>query len=215
MKRNNTSFIVGAVLVVAGTLFLLQNLGVLRPFGELLWGLMFAAGGAAFVAVFLRDRDHWWPLIPGMTLLGIGALIWLNTIAPSIGQVWGGAIVLGSIGLSFWVVYLTGPARWWAVIPGGVLLTLALITLLSGTVLAEVTGAILFFGLALTFGLLVILPHEEGKLRWAIYPAAVSLAFGLIVLLGTSQVLSLWWPAVLIVAGLYLAFRTLRPRHRH
>ena len=34
---------------------------------------------------------------------------------------------LGTIGLSFWVIYLTRRDFWWAVIPGGALMTLALV----------------------------------------------------------------------------------------
>ena len=35
---------------------------------------------------------------------------------------WGGALFLGCIGIAFWVIYLADRARWWGIIPGGVLL---------------------------------------------------------------------------------------------
>jgi hypothetical protein len=115
--------------------------------------------------------------------------------------------------LSFWAVYLNDRAHWWAIIPGGVLLTLATIAGLSDYVPGEQIGGILFLGLALTFGLVYLLPFGEARQRWAIYPAAVLLIMALLIMASVGQVINLLWPLALILAGLYIAYRTLRVRH--
>src|SRR6266700_3134018 len=75
MKRIETSIIVGMVLIGAGVLFLLQNLGVLGPVGNVVRALLFVVGGGAFLMAFAIKPGHWWALIPGFALLGLGALL--------------------------------------------------------------------------------------------------------------------------------------------
>src|SRR5689334_8317941 len=108
MKRSVTPVVLGLVLIGAGVLSLLQNLGVLGPVAGLVWALAFAAAGAAFLATFAARPAHWWALIPGSTLLGLGALVGLQELAPALAASWGGPLFLGGIGLGFGAVYLTG-----------------------------------------------------------------------------------------------------------
>jgi hypothetical protein len=191
MKRTDTTILVGLLLLGAGFLFLLLNLGLLGQAEAAVWAAAFAAGGAAFLAVFWRDRAHWWALIPGFVLLSIGTLIGLNAFVPSFNEAWGGALVLGGISLSFWMIYLTDRARWWAVIPGGVLLSVAAIVLLSAQLPGQELGWVIFLGLALTFGLVYLLPAGEGRNHWAIYPAAVLLVMALLLMAMMGQVLNI------------------------
>jgi len=199
----------GLLLIAAGGLLLLQNFELLGVTWDILWAALFAMGGVAFVAIFLMDRHQWWAVIPGFTLLGLGALIALSSLGVSMAT-WGGVLFLGLIGLSFGVVYLVNPKNWWAVIPGGTLLTLAAITGLSELLPGEVIGGIFFLGLGLTFGFLYILPTVEGRQRWAIFPAAILIIMGLLVMAVSTNVFSLIWPSLLIVAGLYLVWRNFR-----
>ena len=53
MKRIESSVIFGIALICVGVLFLLQNLGVLGVLTGLLWALLFACGGAAFLLAFV------------------------------------------------------------------------------------------------------------------------------------------------------------------
>jgi hypothetical protein len=214
MKRTDTGTIVGIALAGAGVLFLLLNLGLLAPVAPAIWVLLFALGGGAFLTVFWRDRAAWWALIPGFVLLSIGALIGLSEFAPAFDDTWGGSLVLGGIGLSFWAVYLTSRARWWAIIPGGVLLTLAALAGMSTRLAGQDLGWVFFLGLALTFGLVYLLPGAERRNTWAIYPAAGLLAMALLTMASMGPVINLIWPLALIVAGLYLAYRTLRVQPR-
>jgi hypothetical protein len=214
MKRTDSYVVLGLSLVGAGVLFLLQTLGLLGAAQNIFWTALFAASGAAFLVVFVRDVARWWALIPGLTLLSLAALVGLNDLAPAFAQQWGGALFLGGIGLSFWLVYLSGRERWWAIIPGGTLLTLASVAALSESNPGMETGGIFFLGLALTFGLVYVLPTPTGHIRWAIYPAGAFLAMAILVIAAMGQVINILWPAALILAGLYLAYRSLRLQHQ-
>jgi len=207
MRRFEVRVIGAILLIAAGVLFLLQNLGV--PLGglTLLWALLFGAGGLVFLYVFLTDRANWWALIPGFALLGLAGVMILNQVAPRLGEVWGGALVLGGIGLAFWMIYFTNRENWWALIPGGVMVTLALVTVLSSVLAGVETGGAFMLGLGLTFGLLSLVRTPEGRMRWALIPAAVFVVIGLLITAATASLLQYLWPAALIVLGLYMIFR--------
>jgi hypothetical protein len=213
MKRTDRSLLLGLALVGAGALFLLQSLGFFGLLENAFWALIFGAGGVAFLAALARNRALWWAAIPGCALLGIGLLIALDDLVPALASAWGGPLFLVMLGLGFWVVYMVRRAYWWAIIPGGVLFTLALVAGLSETMAGKDGGWVFFLGLSATFGLVYLLPTREGHRKWAIYPAAALLAMAALVMAAMGQVVNLFWPAALILTGVYLMFRTLRPRH--
>ena len=211
MRRFEVHVVGGILLIAAGVLFLLQNFGILAV-GAYAWPLLFGASGAVFLYVFLTNRANWWAVIPGLVLLSLAALIALDQFAPEVGETWGGAIFLGGIGLAFWVVYFVKREHWWAIIPGGVLLTLALVAGLSSVLEGVEMGGVFFLGLGLTFGLLSLLPTSEGRMKWALIPAGVLLAMGLLISAAATAVFNYLWPAALILVGLYLIFRTFGSR---
>jgi len=208
MKRSYLPLAFGALLVIAGVLLLLQNFSVLTFGWDLIWSLLFALGGAAFVAVFLKDREQWWAIIPGFTLLGIGGLIGLAAILPESAGAWGGTFFLGAISLAFWVIFALRRENWWAVIPGGVLLTLAVVAGLAEAAGGIATSGLFFLGLAATFGLVYLLPTPEGRMKWAIIPAGILGAMGVLIILAATAVVNYLWPLALILAGLYLVYRS-------
>jgi len=201
------SRIVGGVLLIAlGVLFLLQTFGFLDWLMALFWAVAFAAAGVAFLVVFLRDQAHWWAIIPGFALLGLAALIGLDWLWPAAGDALGGTLFLGGVGLSFWVVYFFRREQWWAIIPGGVMFTLALIAALPSTLDDMVSGGTLFLGIGLTFGLLSVVPTSQGRMKWALIPAAVLGLMGVLFVVASTPLIHLW-PVALILVGLYLLFR--------
>jgi hypothetical protein len=210
MKRLEISVIGGILLIAAGVLFLLQNLEIIAGGIAPLWALLFGAGGVLFLYVYLVNRENWWAIIPGIVLLGLAALIALSTLAPAVGGAWGGALFLAALGLAFWVIYFTKRDFWWAVIPGGVLLTLALVTGLSSALKGVDTGGVFLLGLGLTFGLLSFLRTPEGRMKWALIPAAVLLVLGLALTAAGASFLKYLWAVALIAGGGYLLFRALR-----
>ncbi len=120
----------GGLLVAAGVLFLLQNLGVIQ-FAEIIWSVLFVIVGVFVLSFFLNDRNNWWALIPSIVLFDLAALIALGALFPGFSDTLGGALFLGGIGVSFWLIYLLRRDFWWAIIPGGVLCTLAVVVVTS------------------------------------------------------------------------------------
>jgi hypothetical protein len=102
--------------------------------------------------------------------------------------------------------------NWWAVIPGGVLLTLAIVAGLSENLEGIETGGVFFLGLGLTFALLALLPTGDGKLTWALIPAVVLFLMGLLITAAAAEFINYVWPAALILGGLYLLYRAFRSR---
>ena len=186
------------LLIAVGALFLAGNLGWLRGADEWLWGLLFAGGGATFLAWFVHDRQQWWALIPGSALLGLSAAV--------LGGSFGGALFLALLGTGFAATYWLERGRWWAIIPGGVLLTLGMVAWLE-VIFPRFDGGWLFFlGLAATFGSLYVLPEHEGRQRWAIYPALATLALALAILV-SGAVTGVVVPLLLIGTGAFLLWR--------
>ncbi len=206
MKDNNRTgaLAIGALLVALGVLFLLQNFGVFTSIANLVWLVLFAGGGLAFLYVFAVNQEQWWAVIPGFVLLGLAVLIGLGDKLDS----WGPALFLGSIGLAFWVIFIVRRAFWWAIIPAGTLSTLAVVAVLADRIDGMAVGGVLFLGLAATFGLVYILTGHEGRQRWALIPAGILGVLGVLLTLSLGGLINYVWALALIGGGIYLLTRT-------
>lgn len=209
MKRISLEQLLGGVLTAVGVLALLLNLGLFGAAASLIWALLFGAGGVALLGVVAQNRERWWALIPGATLLSLGLLIALTTFAPVFGAAVGGSIFLGGIGAGFLAVYLLRPQFWWALIPAGTLLTLAVVAGMGGAIASQLTGAVFFGGLALTFALVAVAPPDAPR-RWALIPGAVLLTMAALSLIGSPTAFNILGPSLLILGGLALLYRALR-----
>jgi hypothetical protein len=205
MKKDQSRLVWGGVLILAGILFFLQELNILGNAFQVLWLLIMAAGAGVFLWIYFSRADQWWAIIPGLTLLGlaISALDGLLNILP--GSNWTGAIFLGCIGLAFGLVYLRRQDQWWAVIPGGVMLTLAAVTGLDNYI--DWSEVIFFLGLAATFLLVAVLPNTGQDTRWAYIPAAILGVIGLAIFAPIKNLMSYLFPALLIALGVYILTR--------
>lgn len=212
MRRIDFRVVWGVLLLIGGVMALLQNFGFLGNALAYVWGFVLGAAGLSFLFAFLTNRAQWWALIPGLTLSSIAALILVDQVMPTAADAWGGVFVLGGIGLSFWAVYFANRSMWWAIIPGGVLLTLAVVAGLDSHTQDIETGGIFFVGLGATFALVGLLPTPHGRMRWAFIPATVLILMGLLIFGAAERVINYLWPAVLILAGLFLVYRAFRPR---
>jgi len=204
MKKDQSRLIWGGLLILAGILFLLQELNILGNAFQYLWLILMAAGAAVFLGIYFTKKEQWWAVIPGLTLLGLSlsGLDSLLNIFP--GSSWAGAVFLGCVGLAFWLIYLRRQDQWWAIIPGGVLLTLAAVAGLGN--ILDWSEVIFFLGLAGTFALVGILPSQPDT-RWAFIPAAVLAVLGVALFAPFKPVLIVIWPVVLIALGAYILFR--------
>jgi hypothetical protein len=197
----------GFLLILGGVLFLLENLNVISISG-LFWALLFALAGLAFLSTFFSDRAAWWAILPGVIFLSLGGLIAMGVLAPGLADSLGGGFFLGGISLAFWLVYLVDRRNWWAVIPGGVLATIAVVAGLGDRAPGMETGGIFFMGLGLTFALLGVLPNPGVNLRWAFIPAGILIVFGVLIAAASSNIVNYVWPVLMILGGLYLLLRT-------
>jgi hypothetical protein len=207
MKIFSSRIAWGLLLIVGGLLFLLENLNILSLSG-LFWAILFAMAGVAFISTFLADRSAWWALIPGVIFLSLGGMLGMSVLAPRLADLWGGAFFLGGISLAFWLVYLADRRNWWAIIPAGVLATVALIAGLGEAAPGMELGGLFFLGIGLTFALVGVLPNTGTNMRWAFIPAGIMIVLGLLITAASVNLINYIWPALLILAGLFLLLRT-------
>ncbi len=210
MTAKSSRVFFGALLIFLGLLFFFQQF-LHVDVGALVFAGLFVLGGAIFFYVFVNNNEHWWALIPGFTLVGIGGLIAMAELAPGLSE-FGGGFFLGMIGASFLVIYLLHREFWWAIIPAGVLLTLAVVALIA-PFSGAISGAVFFFGLAITFGVLGLMPVGKTE-KWPWIPAGICAAIGLIILATsnalTNTIFAYIWPAALLVIGVYMVVRSAR-----
>jgi len=211
MKILTSKIFWGLLLVLGGIILLLESLGVLEG-SEVFWMAILAIAGILFLIAFISNRGVWWAAIPGVSFLAIATGLGLDTFGDIAGETLG-AIILGGIGLSFLVVYLVERNNWWAIIPGGVLITLAIVAGMEGNDAGMISGAIFFAGMGLTFILVALLPNKVGRMTWAWIPGGILLVLAVIILAGIESMFNYIWPIVVIALGLYFILRTFVKRN--
>jgi hypothetical protein len=202
----------GAALILIGGLFLAQQIfGLQLHLGALIFASMFALGGAAFIFVLASHKENWWAAIPGMVLLGLAVLIALGQLLPEVARVCGGSIFLAFIGSAFLIVFLVKRDNWWAIIPMGVLFTLALAAWIGSVFNGMAVAAVFFLGIAITFGVIGLLPVGRQE-KWPWIPAGICAALGTMLMVGSGDFMSSFagyvWPGLLVLFGLYFIGRT-------
>lgn len=203
----------GVLLVLVGVLVLLQNLDILRGGLSLLWALCFLAAGVIFTYLYFKNRRQWWPIIPGFTFLGLGVLILLSWTWPGFGDTIGTTFFLGMMGASFFVIYADHREHWWPIIPGGVLITVALSSLMEDLVRPWFdSGSLVLIGLGLTFLLVYLLSPATKRMTWTLWPAGILAAIGLIIGITTSPAMAYAGPLALVLIGGYLVYRATSSR---
>jgi hypothetical protein len=205
MQAHNSA-LWGILLICAGLFFLLQNMGWFGDLSSLIWTGLFGLGGLVFLYLFLsHHEERWWAAIPGFTLLGLAAVVFLDNFGPAMVEPLTGSLFLGSIAIGFIMVYLANPHMWWAVIPGGVLTTLAVVSAMDELHIRGLdSGGIFFLGLGLTFLILGLLSQRtQERLSWAFIPAAVLIVMGILIGANWMFLINGLWPLVLIAVGGY------------
>ena len=219
MNRSETRILLGLLLIVGGGVFLAATLNF-YPLDNV-WPLVLGLPALVFIYIFLRDKKSWWAAIPGFTLLGpTGTVIvdqlfrngifdWSGKVAADAG----GSLFLAGISLGFLAIYIrTAFREWWAIIPAGVMLTLAVVALSDPFVHSDIQGGIFMMGLGLTFGLVYLIPTPRGQMRWAIMPAGILFAIGVLGIIASTALIDFVWPLVLILLGGYILIKGFRSR---
>lgn len=204
----------GLLLIGGGALWLADVIGVVNV-SPIMVAIIFALAGIAFAVDFARDSRNWWAAIPAGALLGLGALIAFveGTTAP---DEWGAAMLLAGSGLGFAAIYLSNRTHWWALIPGGVLLSVAIIVA-SVPIVGPGEGiAVVVLGImAAILVVLAFVPIQGRRMLWLLVPAGILGVVAGFLARGAAEALEPFnWvsPAALLVVGLVVVLRALSER---
>ena len=187
----------GPVLIGVGTLVLIVNSNLLGTLPALIWlALLFGVA----VALWMVGSIPHWIRIAGVVVLYVLAMATSGDLA--------GVAALAFPASAFGVVYLLHPKRtWWAIIPCGILASVALLVLFEAIFPGWDGAAVMFLGFAATFTVLYLLPSHRGGQRWALYPAIGCIVLTVLtndpsgdsgfflplILIGAGVAILLWW----------------------
>jgi len=198
-SNTNLNWLLGVALIGMGGIFLLNQL--LPGFiGGMLWAAAFAVGGVAIYSYYMRNREHWWVLIPAYAAEVIAGIIFLGTLRFIPGE-FVGAFIMFAIGLPFLYVYLRNREHWWALIPAYTMGTIGVLILLGSWLRGELVAAYINYAIALPF-LYVYLRNREHW--WALIPGGIMATIATAFLVAGMAYLV---PVVLIAVGVYLLVR--------
>jgi hypothetical protein len=187
----------GPALIGVGIVLLVLNSNLLDNLPALLWLALLAA---VAVSLWIIGSLPLWARIAGVVAVYVFAMATTGDLA--------GVAALGFPAFGFGLVYLLKPKRnWWAIIPGGVLASIALLVLFEEIFPGWGGEVIMFLGFAATFTVLYLLPAQRGGQRWALYPAIGWIVITVLandpsgdsgfflplILIGAGVVILLWW----------------------
>jgi hypothetical protein len=193
----------GVMAFLTLTLLVVDNVG-----GEWIGASLFFIISAAFFFVYLSSRTRTWAAIVAYILFVLGFMpLMALTSRPELA----GILFLAGTSLPFLYVYFAYPKHWWALIPGGILLTTGIVTaviLLPGEPFTSfdnrVPGALILAGYAATFATIWRRHHQN----WAMIVALVGICLSAGVLI-SAPALQIYWPFIIIAVGMYLLYRAI------
>lgn len=170
MKVNKSSLFWGLLLIIGGGVALAQQFGYLNQLPNSAWMWVFALISLVGLVSYLTSGlKEWGWLFPAGIFGGLAVTVALATNHVSSAAV-GSPIFFGLL-LPFLVAYLTDRTRnWWALIPGGIMLFLAMVTLLADNVGGEWIGSLFLFLIALSFFVVYLNNHAR---TWALLVAYI------------------------------------------
>ena len=177
MNAKYINLIWGLALVVAGGIFMAQNMGYLDEISPLFWIAFFTGLSLLFFAsYFMTGVKNWGWLFPALGSAAIALTISLDQAGHHGSYV--GAPIMAAGAIPFIVAYgMDIRKHWWALIPAWVLGVLTVIIIIAETVPGEFIGMLVLFSIGLPF-LMVYLTDRSR--RWALIPAGILLVIGLI-----------------------------------
>lgn len=210
MTERSSRIVPGIMIMLAGTILLLNNLDLFYVDPGLLVALCFLALAAFWLGRFLqKDSVRELVLAAVAGFIGITILIDSTHVIP---EDFIGVLLFWIMASVFGYLFVRDQSRWWPLLPAGVTFTIGAMILMEliDVFPEEVLGSVFFFGLGLTFGTLYLLRTAQNSLDWAIFPAISCLGLGAFILMACTD----WWvsrlllPVGLIVAGICLIVRS-------
>jgi hypothetical protein len=197
MNINRSSLFWGLLLIGGGILALADQLGYIENLSPTLWIFVFVAVSLlGLVSYATSGWKQWGWLFPTGIFAGLAVIIALATNHVNNAAV-GSPLFFGLL-LPFAVAYLTDRTRnWWALIPGGVMLFLALTTLLVDTVGGEWVGAMFLLLISLAF--LFVYLNNRTRI-WALIVAYVFGVLSIAPMLAAFDELAAYFGAVFLFA---------------
>jgi len=184
MKSRLINLFWGLVLVAAGVLFYLREIGWVDfvVFSAAVWAAVFGVLAFFFLLTYLvKGAEHWGWLFPALIFASVALTIAID--GTPLGDVLSGAPILLSVGLPFIVAYVLEPQkRRWALIPAWVMVVLTAVIFLEPHVNDNLIGTLVLFGIGLPFLVVYLLDRSR---RWALIPFGVMTVIGFIPLLET------------------------------
>lgn len=198
MNVNKSSLFWGVLLIGGGALALADQFGYIEDFSPMVWILVFGAVSLlGFVSYAMSGWKEWGWLFPAGIFGGLAMIIALATNDVVDSAAVASPLFFGML-LPFAAAYLTDRTRnWWALIPGGVMLLLALVTLLVDTVGGEWVGAMFL----LMFGLAFLAVYLNNRTRiWALIVAYVFGVLSIAPMLASGGDMAAYFGSVFLLA---------------
>ncbi len=209
MKENTKNLMIGFVIIFAGIIALLVNMGVLTRVHEIFRGILFIIAGIIFHRLYIKQKT--WAIIPAITLYILGALLILKSVFMLSSNILGVAI-LWSLAISTIIVYIKKQHLWWLALIAGILITLGTNALLEFLQLLpnKLVNIIFFIGTGLTF--LYLWFTRTTNLKWTLFPAlgCFLLAIYLYIDYSSWQRWDILFSFGLIIVGTYLLYNAIK-----
>ncbi len=212
-KKKITTALWGLLIIILGVGALAYNFGALDDYKLItayIVAALLALMGVAFLLAIAFQREQWFYVIPGFSLLSLGGVVYLTTL-PNIKTEWLGALFLGGIALGFLVIFLRNrQERWWALLQAETILIIALVGLGLGIPqsVTKLVGSILFGSFAVSFFFVWLFSGNRGRFLWSLILAGVLAIFAAAIFTsGQSQITLMLWPVLLLLVGIFLLLK--------
>lgn len=172
--------------------------------GDIIGSLVLTLIGVPFLAVYLRNREHWWALIPAFIMLAIALMLLLTTLNV-LGDDLIAPFILYAIAVPFLVVYFTNRDHWWALIPAYAMIVIGTMVGLIETGILSDLMIPAYINLAIAIPFFVVYFRNTDN-WWALIPGGITGLVGLGFLF-SEPVGKFLLPAVLILAGGWVLVR--------
>ncbi|MFZ5518057.1 MAG: hypothetical protein ACOY90_15535 [Candidatus Zhuqueibacterota bacterium] len=211
MDKRMMNIVWGIVVTLLGVILLLITSDVIFTDVDASWlfGIAFFFSFIIFMGLYISmHRKQFWPLIPGITSLGLCILILGEKInvSPDLGA----GLFMGFIGLSFLAIYLFHPMHWWSIIPAGMIGSVAFVIIFGNTL----GVGLMFLGMGATFiALYFILKNKPDEHWWPLIPGGILAFMGMLFLFfDDAEFANFVLPVSLIIVGAILLFQQLRKK---